>query len=466
MLSQDNLLTSYEKFLKIAVQKSVIAKRKSQLASYCFSESQNLLAEDFTHLLTDFSDGYYSSSNSDELLSVGNIVSISAEGADRWQAIEKQYSEFPKPFFNTEERQFVESPLFLTAVKFSEEKRSIEWMDFKNIEFYVPKFLILYKNNSLLFRFNALLDSAFSVESSILEFANILKQVLGENHVSKKRSANILKRVILPTNDKEKWNRNVEKALSEIKNNSLTKVVLARRISLTIDSQNYVEELLVRLKKNNPAANIFLIKKNNSVFFGASPEILIELNENTLRTEAIAGSRKRGLTLHEDVQLENELLNSSKELHEQRSVLEFLLDNLNSVSSHVAFNETPRVKKLSSIQHLSTTITAKLKNGSSFFTILGNIFPTPAVCGFPKQNAKELISQLEDFDRGLYAGLVGWVSPASAKLIVAIRSALINKKTIFAYAGCGIVDGSNPANEFAETETKFKTILSVLHEEN
>jgi len=78
----------------------------------------------------------------------------------------------------------------------------------------------------------------------------------------------------------------------------------------------------------------------------------------------------------------------------------------------------------------------------------------------------KLISELEDFDRGLYAGLTGWISPTSAKLVVAIRSALINKNTIFVYAGCGIVEGSDPENEFAETETKFKTILSTLNDKN
>ena len=311
-----------------------------------------------------------------------------------------------------------------------------------------------------------MLSPTFAAENSVSEFKTSINNIFAdlkanddEVHFNYETDFDLSK-------EKETWNRKVEQSLVEIKRNALTKIVLARKISLSIKSPIPFEVLPGKLIKANPSANIFFIKKNDSVFLGASPEILIELQNDTIRTDAIAGSRKRGSTPEEDFLLENELFNSDKERNEHNSVVDFLVFHMTNLASDVHYDKTPTIKKLASIQHLSTLVTARLKFGSSIFSLIDKIFPTPAVCGSPKEKAMKLISELEDFDRGLYAGLIGWFSPSSVKLTVAIRSALINKNTIFVYAGCGIVEGSNPESEFAETETKFKTILSAFNEKS
>ncbi|MDP3682443.1 MAG: isochorismate synthase, partial [Ignavibacteria bacterium] len=337
---------------------------------------------------------------------------------------------------------------------------------FNNIEFYIPKFIIKVEQNSFLFRFNDLLTPTFSNIEAKNEFIATVHKIFTGGKAKNDEAVIEYKNSVDLIAEKDAWNSKIEMALSAIINNSLTKIVLARKMSFTSNAPIPLEALPGRLKRTNPSANIFFIKKNDSVFLGASPEILIEVKNNTLKTDAIAGSQRRGRTIEEDNEFENKLLNSNKERAEHSSVVDFLVTNLTELALEVRYNKTPAVKKLTSIQHLSTEITAKLKVGSSLFGVIKNIFPTPAVCGFPKKKAMKLISELEDFDRGLYAGLVGWISPSSARLIVAIRSALINKNTIFVYAGCGIVEGSIPESEFAETETKFKTILSAFNEKS
>ncbi|MFA6977974.1 MAG: isochorismate synthase [Ignavibacteriaceae bacterium] len=463
-LSQDQLITSYEIFLKNKIQETEQNIKPNQLLSFCFDLPDDFWGDNLPFLLKESKDGFYSCSNNEEILAIGNIFSIESEGIKRWNKIEEQFNKFPGQFFNSEETKFTDLPLFIAAIKFNDKKQSDEWSDFRNLEFYIPKFLIKTESENLICRFNVIITSAFSIDNSIVEFSNTLTKFFNVFHEDEE-TFNYKSNFDL-IEEKIAWKVKIEKALSAIKNNSFSKIVLARKFSLETDRPIPVELLPGRLKKANPFANIFFIKKNDSAFLGASPEILIELKNQVIRTEAIAGSRKRGTTLEEDQQFADDLFNSDKERAEHNSVVNFLVANLTSLAKDVQYEKIPSIKKLTSIQHLFTEITAKLQSGSSFFSIVDKIFPTPAVCGYPKESAMRLISELEDFDRGLYAGLIGWVSPSSAKLIVAIRSALIKKNTIFVYAGCGIVEGSDPESEFAETETKFKTILSAFNEKN
>ena len=460
------LQSSYELFLNKTCQEIKNKKEQNQLLSFCFALPAEFALDDFSHLFKKSPEVFYFSAKNEEFLAVGHIYSLSAGGRLRWKGLEKQYSNFPKPVLNSDEPRFAHLPLFLVSVKFDAEKQSPEWSDFKNSEFYVPKFLINFEIDTPLFRFNILVDNTFSVAKAVSDFSVILKTLFLENidpQIEKVFENNSSMSLM---GDKILWIRKVENALKEIRSGSLSKVVLARRIVLQTKIPKEIEFLPGRLKKVNPNSNVFFLKKSDSIFLGASPEKLIEMKDDNIKTEAIAGSRKRGATPEEDILLENELRNSEKEINEHRSVLDFITERLNPFTSNVQYSAVPSVKKMASIQHLSTEISAELKTGASIFSIVENIFPTPAVCGNPKEKAMQLISELEDFDRGLYAGLIGWISPTTTKFVVSIRSALINKNTIFAYAGCGIVEGSDPESEFTETETKFKTILSTLNEKN
>lgn len=207
-------------------------------------------------------------------------------------------------------------------------------------------------------------------------------------------------------------------------------------------------------------------KESNSIFFGSSPEKMFSLKDKKLETEALAGSSARGLNIEDDLINESNLLLNPKELCEHKNVFSFLINSLKNFSDEISYSSNPQIKKLSNIQHLQTPITAILKDEIDILELLKVLHPTPAVCGLPQKNALELIKDLEYFDRGLYAGIIGWYNAKKrAEFVVSIRSALLKDNTITAFAGCGIVEGSNPVTEFYETELKLKPILSLLENE-
>jgi menaquinone-specific isochorismate synthase len=266
--------------------------------------------------------------------------------------------------------------------------------------------------------------------------------------------------------DSEKWNSKVTAALEAINNAGLDKVVLARYTKRRIPSPLDFKTIVAGLESEFPDCYTFAIFSKNSCFFGSTPERLIRISGCNLETEALAGSTKRGSFEEEDLQLEKELIANEKEINEHKSVLGYLVENLKEFSNEIIFSDKPAVKKLKNIQHLWTPVVAKLKGNNSPLRIASKLFPTPAVCGSPKEKALELIARLEEFDRGMYAGTVGWYNHfGRAEFAVTIRSGLIKNNYLYAFAGCGIVAGSESYKEFQESELKLKPILSRFRDE-
>ncbi|HSP86671.1 MAG TPA: isochorismate synthase, partial [Ignavibacteriaceae bacterium] len=200
-------------------------------------------------------------------------------------------------------------------------------------------------------------------------------------------------------------------------------------------------------------------------FFGATPEILARIINKKIEVDAIAGSINRGDTDDNDSKFENELLNSKKDLDEHKFVIDYLKSALNNIGENISFNEKPSVKKLKNIQHLLTKISADLKNTSGIMNILSELHPTPAVCGIPKEAALNLIKKIENQRRGLYSGIIGWFNLNNeGEFAVSIRSAVTKGNKLTTFAGNGIVEGSEPDEEFKETEMKLKPILSLFNE--
>ena len=164
--------------------------------------------------------------------------------------------------------------------------------------------------------------------------------------------------------------------------------------------------------------------------------------------------------------MENFLLHSEKNLFEQRAVVNFIHNLLNKISDEIIFDDKPIIRKLPNIQHLWTIMRAKLKKDFKLFDIIMKLHPTPAICGDPWKIAKDFILEKEPHDRGLYSGNIGWFNfKGSGEFAVAIRSALLKANNLYAYAGCGIVEGSEAKTEFEESEIKLKPILSLFANE-
>src|SRR5574338_275231 len=355
-------------------------------------------------------------------------------------------------------------PIFLTSVKFPVKKGSDEWKDFNDIDFIVPK-IILFQHSGTCFIIANFFSESFSHHENFNEFLEretelIYKleqrvQEVNLNHINLK---------ILPGDNFDNWKNKIDSVVSEMKHEKIEKVVIARRVENKIESDINWQKIFDDLNNKYPTCTNFLYKSGKSIFFGSTPEILIKYSGNKFFTEALAGSIKRGVDLEEDKLFENELLNSEKNNIEHDAVIDYIKKSVLSYVESVEISKNPIIKKLPNIQHLQTTVTGTLQSKDQMFKIISSLFPTPAVCGIPKELSLAMIEKSEDFDRGLFSGLIGWFNADNyGEFFVTIRSALVKDNKLYAYAGCGIVEGSDPAEEYEESKLKLKPILSLFN---
>lgn len=257
----------------------------------------------------------------------------------------------------------------------------------------------------------------------------------------------------------------VAAALSEIERGEVEKIVLARATDLETDRPLHPLRVLDGLRRRFPDCYSFTAGDGcGRSFIGASPERLVRVSKGLLETEALAGSTRRGKTPDEDAALGEALLRSEKDLREQQHVLASIHRRLAPLGLTLTHPGTPALRALANVQHLHTPVRAELPASVRLLDTLGRLHPTPAVGGVPRAAAVPRIRDLEGFPRGLYAGALGWInSRGGGEFFVGIRSALIDGPRARVYAGAGIVAGSQPDKEFAETELKYQALMEALH---
>ena len=264
----------------------------------------------------------------------------------------------------------------------------------------------------------------------------------------------------------ELWRIMIDHALDEIQNGALKKVVLARVCELRHECDLDVEAALSLLDAEYADCYRFLFEPHpGHAFLGATPELLVRLNGCELETMALAGSQRRGRDAAEDAALEQDLLNSAKDQHEHKLVLDELKVRLQPQSQGADGLRigTTQALKLHNIQHLFTPVNAQLKNAGGILAQVALLHPTPALGGLPREAANQFIRDAEPVTRGWYAAPVGWLDAnLDGEFAVAIRSAVVQRERAWLYAGCGIVAGSDPQKEWDETALKFKPMLRAL----
>lgn len=256
----------------------------------------------------------------------------------------------------------------------------------------------------------------------------------------------------------------VKQALEAIQRGDYEKIVLARGIELEADHPWQPLDTLNRLRELFSGCFTFSYGGGGArSFIGATPERLLQIRDGRLLTEAIAGSAPRGNTAGEDAKHARALLDSAKDLHEHICVRDSILRRLARVGVEGQAEPDPQVLLLANVQHLRTRIEAAVGESVHLLDILPEMHPTPAVGGSPREAAVPRIKALEQLERGLYAGVVGWFNHLNeGEMIVGIRSALIEGRSACLYAGAGIVKGSDPDKEMRETEMKLSALLGVL----
>ena len=259
------------------------------------------------------------------------------------------------------------------------------------------------------------------------------------------------------------WTSAVERALSLMASGQVSKVVLARRALLALSGPADPLALLHGLQQETGRCFQFCGSHGAGFsFVGASPELLYRRVGRQLDSEAVAGTRPRGATETEDQALASELLGSPKEAEEHRLVRERIVRDLVTLSTHVEAEQAPRLLKLGRVQHLHTPIRATLRAETTDADVLTRLHPTPATAGEPVAAARQWLGENEPFDRGWYAGPVGWVGRDAAEFAVALRCGLAVQSNLILFAGAGIVPGSEPEAEAREIESKLSPFLRLM----
>ncbi len=401
----------------------------------------------------------------EEFLGIFPLFEINEFGTQRIEKTGSKINNLQTNFIsNWSEYDIRNIPLVMGGIKFAPNQKSKTWAEFSDSDWFIPEVILLKEKSKFFFVFNFLVkdnNSAKIIEKLDYKINSTLKFIHDTNRFLKQ--AIIKKKYSQPV---EKWYSIINTALNKISRGELKKTVLSREVRLVLNDNPSITKMLQKLSDNYPGCYIFAFKKNKSVFIGASPEKLVKISKKVLEIDALAGSVARGKTEAEDRELEEFLLHSEKNINEQTAVVTFIKDLLTKISADIKFTEKASIRKLPNIQHLWTPITAELQNGYMLFDVIKALHPTPAICGTPWNVARDNILKLEEHDRGLYSGNIGWFNfDGDGEFAVGIRSALVKENKIYAYAGCGIVKGSEPQSEFEESEIKLRPILSLFDDE-
>ncbi len=265
--------------------------------------------------------------------------------------------------------------------------------------------------------------------------------------------------------EKSEWLGIIDKALTRIHRKEISKIVLARKKVLTAMEPWSSEWIIGKLSSINENAFLFLYQpRTGNTFLGRSPERLFELSKTRLTVDAIAGTEPRGASAEEDGRNTEALTHSLKERGEHQIVARYVNGKMLQLCRETRLEVKERVLKLDKVQHLITRFCGTPRTGLTAFETLLALHPTPAVGTHPP-HAAGLIRELEPFERGWYAGPIGWMSKHTAEFAVAIRSALLVENTLHIFAGAGIVDQSDPEGEWQEIDDKMANFSFITEDQ-
>ena len=260
----------------------------------------------------------------------------------------------------------------------------------------------------------------------------------------------------------EHWITRVAQAVAKIHSGEIEKVVMARDLTATATSAIDERAALQKLSALYPSTWIFSV----AGLIGATPELLLRLKRGMVTSRVLAGTISKSGDDARDLALAGSLARSSKDLEEHEYAVRSVADALEPFCSSTNIPETPFVLHLANVMHLATDVTGALiesKSNIDVFTLLNQLHPSAAVCGTPTDKAAKVISEIEGMSRGRYAGPVGWIDArGDGELGIALRCGQITDNSIRLFAGCGIVAGSDPEKELAESEAKFSAMKSAL----
>ncbi|BAZ29311.1 isochorismate synthase [Cylindrospermum sp. NIES-4074] len=397
------------------------------------------------------------------IAAIDTIAELRSDGIERFTQAEDFIKNCLKNIINFSNANLPFSgPHFFCYFSFFNQKSQIDY-PFPSTTIFLPRWQISLKNQRSILVANTIINASANIPKilqtlgSKIETINSLADAVPKIDFF---SANFRQTSVT---NADQFKRSVVSALEQIRSSRLSKIVLADVLDVRLSKNFNLFKSLDNLRQLHPNCCVFSTSNGQGQnFIGASPERLISIHQQQLITDALAGSAPRGKTPAEDATNANKLVNSAKERHEHKLVIDFITQRLSQLGL-LPQVLAPRLRQLSNIQHLWTPISAVVPANVHPLKIVAQLHPTPAVAGAARDVACEEIRRYERFERGLYAAPLGWVdAEGNCEFIVGIRSALINGDRARLYAGAGIVAGSDPEKEFAEVQLKLQALLKAL----
>ncbi len=354
-------------------------------------------------------------------------------------------------------------PVLFGGFSFDEDNRKVsEWDGFPSGYFVVPSFQLKIEEGKTLVSINMITNR----KEAAADFERLREERDKLIHIAQVEEfdfANQNQIIATTERGKKQYLKAVENATDSIRKGKADKVVIARAIELQFEHDVNSVKALHAITNEQQESYQFGLQIGDSLFFGATPERLIEIKNGKAYSACVAGSIRRGKSAQEDRALGEELLGDRKNREEHQHVVSMISNIFHKYCSEVLIPKAPKLMKIRDIQHLYTSVEGTLGKENDIFSFVQALHPTPALGGVPTDVALEIIRQEEGMDRGYYAGPIGWTDASgNGEFAVAIRSALLMSDRAYLYAGGGIVADSVPELEYDETWVKFRPVLRAL----
>tara|TARA_B100000287_G_C20667790_1_gene792302 strand:- start:1221 stop:2687 length:1467 start_codon:yes stop_codon:yes gene_type:complete len=363
-------------------------------------------------------------------------------------------------FFAYESAQYAESKIATLPTKDSKFKEHMP-----DVMLVKAEQLIVFDNlhNSTQIIFNACLDnmSYTFAQSRLDEIESLISKSIPIHADNFKELTNTFE---FESNfSKEEYLNAVNVIKNYITEGDVMQVVLAQDFSADFDHDPF--NLYKAIRKLNPSPYMYLINIDECQIVGASPEILVRLENQEVTLRPLAGTRKRGKDANEDAFNEQDLLNDPKEIAEHLMLIDLGRNDVGRVSEIGSVKVTDKmiIEKYSHVMHIVSNVVGRLMSKLSYFDVIKAVLPAGTLSGAPKIRAMEIINELEPSSRGIYGGAIGYIGwNGNMDTAIAIRTAVIKDKRIHVGAGAGIVADSIPENEWLECRQKSKVFMDAM----
>ena len=335
-------------------------------------------------------------------------------------------------------------------------------LDYDEISLMISDEIIVYDNYDKRL-FIIVNDYEKNEKNAYIRIEEILKKIQSPYTEKEQPKKNNIK--FVSSVSKENYLKNVEIIKDYILEGDVMQVVYGQEFSSPFTGSPV--SLYKALRKLNPSPYMYFLKIDDLHIVGASPEILVRLQNNQVTVRPIAGTVKRGKTDAEDKELSEKLRNDEKEIAEHLMLIDLGRNDVGRIAKTGSVKTTDQmvIEKYSHVMHLVSNVIGDLKENQSAIDVLKATLPAGTLSGAPKVRAMEIIDELEPDRRGIYGGAIGYLSwTGNMDTAIAIRTAVIKNDIIKVRAGGGIVHDSDPESEYQESLNKAQSIFNALEE--